>query len=270
MNRTTLFVFAATAAFTAALLAGAPAADAQVDMDRWTAPVAARTVLSLPGRGTVEGDTLYLPTGERLELEVHATDQLGRAFPQNRFRFEFEFERDCGGLVELVDASDDGVTLQTGRGAGACDVLLWIPGNMNLDRQLQIVVGRTAQLAPSPSQTPVIDTREGRIALSIFRALLAREPEADWVAAAAIQVRQGDAQAPLRAILASSEFAQRRSNVAAEELLRGIYQGLLGREPDAGAYRTYLDRIRRGAFEEVVVIILRSSEFSQRHGAAVG
>lgn len=267
MHRTTFFVLAL---FTLTLAAGAAATGAQVDIGRWTAPVAARTVLSLPGHGTVDGDTLHLPVSQRVELEVHATDQLGRAFPQQRFRFEFEFERDCNGLVELVDASDDGVTLQTGRGAGACDVLLWIPGNMNLDRRLQVVVGGSAQAAAVGNQPAVIDTREGRIAGSLFRALLAREPEADWLAAAAIQIRGGDTRTPLRAILGSPEFSQRRSTVGPEELLRGIYQGLLGREPDAGAYRTYLERIRRGNIEEVVGVVLRSSEFQQRHAAAVG
>jgi hypothetical protein len=267
MHRTTLFVFAATVAFTAALLAGAPAADAQVDMDRWTAPVAARTVLSLPGKGTVEGDTLYLPTGERLELEVHATDQLGRPFPQDRFRFEFDFRRDCGGLVELVDASDDGVTLETERGAGTCDVTLWVPGNMNLDRQLHVVVGRSARSGGSGTAGDgplVIDTRQELIAASIFRALLDREPDRAWLDSAAAQVAQGDTRASVRSILASTEFQQRRATVPPEELLGDLYRGLLGREPDAGGVRTYLDEVQAGRFEEVVDILLRSSEFQQR------
>jgi hypothetical protein len=267
MLRSTHLAFALV---TLAAVAAAPAALAQCDFGQWTAPVVCQPVLSLSSGGTLDGDTLYLPAGRRTELHVQARDQHGSQFPQERFRFGLDLDRSCNGVVELVSSTHGVVVLRTGQRSGRCTAELWIPGNMNLDRQLQIVVGRTAQLAPSPSQTPLIDTREGRIAQSIFRALLAREPDADWVAAAAIQVRQGDAQAPVRAILASSEFAQRRSNVAAEELLRGIYQGLLGREPDAGAYRTYLDRIRRGAFEEVVVIILRSSEFNQRHGAAVG
>lgn len=261
MHRLTIF---ALTAFAVALAAGAPAARAQVDLDDWDDPVAARTVLSLPDEGRVEGDTLYLPTGERFELEVHATDQFGRAFPQDRFRFEFNFRRDCGGLVELVDASDDGVTLETSRGAGTCDVLLWVPGNMNLDRQLHVVVGRAAVAAPATDGEPVIDTRDELVAASIFRALLDREPDSDWLASAAIQVGRGDTRAPLRAVLASPEFAQRRASVPTQELLGDLYRGLLGREPDADGTRTYWDEVQEGRFEEVVDIMLRSAEFQQR------
>jgi hypothetical protein len=261
MHRTAYFVFAA---FAFALAAGAAAASAQVDIGRWRAPVAAQTVLSLPGPGSVRGETLHLPLSQRVELEVHATDQLGRAFPQQRFRFELEFERDCNGLVELVDASDDGVTLKTGRGAGTCEVLLWIPGNMNLDRRLQVVVGGSAQAAAAPDPTPAIDTREELIAASLFRGLLAREPDGDWLAAAAAQVRQGDARAVTRSILGSAEFTQRRGTAPPEELLRHIYLGMLGREPDVGAIRTYSDEIRDGRYEELIDILLRSSELEQR------
>jgi hypothetical protein len=267
MHRTATFVFAA---FAFALAAGAAAANAQVDMGRWTAPVAAQTVLSLPGHGSVQGDTLHLPVSQRLELEVHATDQFGRAFPQERFRFEFDFKRDCGGLVELVDASDDGVTLETGRGAGTCEVLLWIPGNMNLDRQLHVVVGRSAQASATVDPTPVIDTREELIAASLFRGLLAREPDGDWVTAAAAQVRQGDTRAVTRSILASAEFTQRRGTAPPEELLRGLYLGLLGREPDVGALRTYSDEIRDGRYEELIDILLRSNELQQRLARELG
>jgi hypothetical protein len=205
-------------------------------MGRWTAPVAARTVLSLPGHGSVQGETLHLPVSQRLELEVHATDQLGRAFPQNRFRFELDFKRDCHGPVE----------------------------------QLHVVVGRSAQASATVDPTPVIDTREELIAASLFRGLLAREPDGDWVTAAAAQVRQGDTRAVTRSILASAEFTQRRGTAPPEELLRGLYLGLLGREPDVGALRTYSDEIRDGRYEELIDILLRSNEHQQRLARELG
>lgn len=261
MHRPTTLTFT----FAALLLAGAPAADAQVDLDRWDEPVAAQTVLSLD-EGSVQGDTLYLPAGESVRLRVQALDQDGRPFPQERFRFEFDFERACGGLVELVDAESGVVTLETGR-AGTCDVAFWIPGNMNLDRELQFVVGRAPEPAPSTPSTngePVIDTRQELIAASIFRALLDREPDGDWLASAAVQIARGDTRSSVRAILASTEFQQRQATTPPEELLADLYRGLLGREPDAGGIRTYLDEIQAGRFEEVVDILLRSSEFQQR------
>lgn len=254
-------------AFAVLLLAAAPAAHAQVDLDAWDDPVAARTQLSLPGEGTVEGDTLYLPVDAQVDLEVHATDQFGQRFPQNRFRFEFSFDRDCGGLVELVGATDDSVTLKTGRGAGECEVVLWVPGNMNLDRELHVVVGRTPRTAPSTPATngePDIDTREELIAASIFRALLDREPENSWVEATAPQIARGDTRAVVRSILAGSEFQQRRATTPTEELLGDLYRGVFGRDPDSVGIRTYWDEIQDGRFEEVVDIFLRSSEFQQR------
>ena len=110
----------------------------------------------------------------------------------------------------------------------------------------------------------MIDTRQELIAASIFRALLDREPDRAWLDAAAAQVAQGDTRASVRSILASTEFQQRRATVPPEELLGDLYRGLLGREPDAGGVRTYLDEVQAGRFEEVVDILLRSSEFQQR------
>lgn len=264
MHRSSNFTFAALAAL---LLAGVPAAHAQVDLDDWDDPVAAQTVLALRGEGSVQGDTLYLPRGEQVELEVHATDQFGRPFPQDRLRFEFNFRSDCGGLVELVSASDDSVTLKTIRGAGECDVLLWVPGNMNLDRELHVVVGRTPKRAPATPATngePVLDTREELIAASIFRGLLDREPESAWVEATAPQIARGDARAVVRSILAGSEFQQRRATTPTEELLGDLYRGFFGRDPDSVGIRTYWDEIQDGRFEEVVDVFLRSNEFQQR------
>jgi hypothetical protein len=265
------FAFVAFTLVALASLAAAPAAFAQCDLGRWTAPVACQPVLSLPGGGTVDGDTFYLPRGQKVELHVQALDQNGHHFPQERFRFGLELERACDGLVELESSAHGVVTLRTGRSAGTCAGELWIPGNMNLDRELRFVVGRTP--APGPGSGAVhgtIDTREELIAASLFRGLLAREPDGDWLAAAAAQVRQGDTRAVTRSILGSAEFTQRRGTAPPEELLRHIYLGMLGREPDAGAIRTYSDEIRDGRYEELIDILLRSSELDQRLAREVG
>jgi hypothetical protein len=273
MLRSTRFAFAFVAFTLVALasLAAAPAALAQCDLGRWTAPVACQPVLSLPGGGTVDGDTLHLPRGQQVELHVQALDQSGRRFPQERFRFELDFERACNGLVELISASEGVLTLRTGDRAGSCAASFWLPNNMNLDRDLRFVVGRTATSgAGSAPVVGTIDTREELIAASLFRGLLAREPDGDWLAAAAAQVRQGDTRAVTRSILASAEFTQRRGTAPPEELLRQIYLGLLGREPDVGAIRTYSDEIRDGRYEELIDILLRSSELEQRLAREVG
>lgn len=264
MKRTSL---AQTAVLALTLTLAAPAAHAQTGQ-----PVATETVLSLPGGGTVDGDTLYLPLDRRVELRVGARDQYGQAFPQQRLRFEFDFDRDCRGLVELTSASDNGVTLRTGKGAGSCEVLLWLPNNMNADRRLRIVGNRAASSGNLTTKPAVgaIDTREELIAVSLFRSVLARDPDDQWIAAASEQVRRNQTTDQIRSLLRSPEFNQRRQTVSPNGLLRDIYQGLLGRDPDPAGVRRYLDNVQRGEFEDVIREILDSREFRERISRQLG
>lgn len=241
----------------------APAARAQTDIYRWHRPVVADTVLVFPGDGAVDGDTLYLPLGRRIEIEAEAVDQSGRRFPQEFFRFGFDLDRGCNGLVELEGIAHGTITVKTGKRAGSCGLLFWVPNNMNLDRQMRVEVGRQAPLAQAPP-TEAIDTREELVAASLFRAILAREPDAQWLAAAAEQVRRNETRDQIRSLLASPEFSARRRTVSPEGLLRDFYLGLLGREPDPSGMRTYRDEMHAGKFEEVIVDILSSNEFRER------
>lgn len=257
--RPTTLAMSAVLALTSTL--AAPAVDAQTER-----PVATATVLSLPGGGTVDGDTLYLPLDRQVELRVGARDQYGQPFPQERLRFEFDFDRDCRGLAELVSASDDGVTLRTGKGTGSCEALLWLPNNMNADRRLRIVgnrAGSPGNVATKPA-TGAFDTREEFIALSLFRAVLARDPDDQWIAAASDEVRRNRTGDLIRSLLASPEFSQRRQTVSANGLLRDVYQGLLSRDPDPAGVRRYLDNVQRGELDDVIREILDSREFRER------
>lgn len=248
-----------------ALTVTAPEAAAQGDLRQ---PVATTTVLSLPGGGTVDGDTLHLPLGQQVELRIEALDQFGRRFPQERLRFEFTMDRNCRGLVELTGANDNGITLRTGKGAGSCDVLLWLPNTMNADRRLRIVANRggstTGSGVVTRPATGTIDTEEELVAASLFRAVLGRDPDAEWIAASAQEIRHDRTRDQIRSLLGSPEFSQRRQSRAAEDLLRDFYQGLLGREPDAAGVRRYLGDMRDGDFEEVIRDILDSREFRER------
>lgn len=261
MNRSTLLIITALAL---SLTVAAPEARAQAGPDE---PVATETVLSLSGGGTVEGDTLYLPLGETVELRVEALDQFGRRFPQERLRFEFDLDRNCQGLVELVDASDDSVTLRTGEDPGSCDVLSWLPNNMNADRRLRIVGNRDGRAGSGVAIRPApgtIDTREELVAASLFRAVLGRDPDQEWLAGAAEQVRRNQSREAIRSLLASQEFRERRQNRSPEDLLRDFYQGLLGREPDPSGAHRYRGAMHEGRYEDVIRDILDSSEFRDR------
>lgn len=271
ITRTAALALALTATI---LTMVAPEARAQ-NLDE---PVATETVLSLPGGGTVSGDTLYLPLDQEVELRISARDQHGREFPQQRLRFEFTMDRNCHGLVELTGADDHGITLRTGKGAGSCDVLLWLPNNLNADRRLRIVgnrgaggsgAGGSGGVVTAPATGP-IDTREELIAASLFRAVLGREPDAEWVAAASAEIRRNRLRDQIQGLLGSDEFRQRRDAREANDILRDFYRGLLGRDPDTSGMRRYLDNIQRGEYEPVIREILDSDEFDERVDRELG
>lgn len=241
-----------------------PAAHAQTDVGRWNEPVVARTSLRFPGEGGIDGDTLYLPLGRRVSFEAEAVDQYGRAFPQERFRFGFDLDRSCNGLVDLEGFSHGTITVKTGKRSGACEVLYWVPNNMNLDRRMRIEVGRRAAPITGQPATEAIDTREELVAASLFRAILAREPDAEWLAAGAAQVARNETREQIRSLLGSPEFSDRRRRVSPEQLLEDFYRGLLGRSADPAGMRSYRDEMHSGKYEEVLVDILSSREFRDR------
>jgi hypothetical protein len=247
-----------------ALAAATPAAQAQTDLGRWREPVVAQTTLRFPGAGAADAETLYLPMANRVQIEAEAVDQYGRAFPQERFRFGFDLDPSCNGLVSLDGVSHGTITLKTGKRTGSCEVLFWVPNNMNLDRRMRIEVGRQAAAITTRPATEAIDTREELVAASLFRAILAREPDSQWLVTGAEQVRRNETRDQIRSLLGSPEFSERRRTVSPEGLLRDFYVGLLGREPDPSGVRTYRDDVRAGRFEEVIVDILSSNEFRER------
>jgi len=266
MHRTsqTLIALAALAATVA------PATQAQTDMRQWNEPIVAQTTLRFSSDGSLDGDTLYLPLGRRISFEAEAVDQYGRAFPQERFRFGFDLDRSCNGLVDLEGFSHGTITVRTGKRAGACEVLYWVPNNMNLDQHLRIQVGvKTAPVVRKPT-TGAIDTREELVAASLFRAILGREPDPEWLAGAAEQVRRNETRDQIRSLLGGPEFSDRRRRVSPDQLLEGFYQGLLGRPADPAGIRSYRDEMHQGKYEEVILDILSSREFHDRLARELG
>ncbi len=261
MRRFTLTV---TALLALVVAAATPAADAQVDLSRWDQPVVAQTLLRVPGEGAAKGDTLYLPLHQRIVIEAEAVDQHGRPFPQENFRFGFDLDSSCQGLVSLESFSHGTISLQTGKRAGTCEVLFWVPNNMNLDHHLQIQVGGTAPRDEPQHISGGIDTREELVAASIFRAVLDREPDPSWLAAAADEVRRHNTGDVVRSLLSGPEFGDLRRRRSADQLLADFYRGLLGREPDPAGAKTYGDDLRRGRYEAVINDILSSDEFRRR------
>jgi hypothetical protein len=65
-------------------------------------------------------------------------------------------------------------------------------------------------------------------------------------------------------MLRSPEFGRHRSGVSAQQMLRDLYQGILGRDPDSAGERTYLRRVERGEIAYVATELVTSDEFERR------
>ena len=283
MNRNTPILAALLALLTlvsvVALVAPAAVAaqTAPIDPARWSQPVVAETVLRAPGQGTVEGDTLRLPAGKRVGVEAQARDQNGRPFPQERFRFGFDLDGSCNGLVQLESFDHGTINLRTADRSGTCEVLFWVPNNMNLDRRLRLEVGRTSRPAPdvaAPAPAPggelVVGNRYELTAASIYQAVLGRNPDARWLADAATEARRGHSQDLIRNLLGTDEFRSRRQRLSPEQLLESFYRGMLGRDLDPSGRQTYAGDMRAGRYEDVLLDLLRSDELRQRLAREAG
>ncbi len=203
-------------------------------------------------------ELVRLAPGEKITLELEALDQYGRTFPANRSGFEATFDRRCPrSLLRLRELDANRFEVESDRERGKCELLVWVPGNLNLEWSVPIEVRGLALTGYSLSQSEALATR-------LYRALLGREPDPEGLTAATREIQRGRLLQQIRAMAGSAEFAQARSRLSASQLLDQIYRGLLGREPDSSGVRTYLGQVERGEIAEVVFSIVRSEEFEER------
>jgi hypothetical protein len=220
--------------------------------------------LHVAGEGAAQGDDLHLPLHGRITIEADAVDQHGDPFPQERFRCEFELNRSCRGVVDLRGISKGTITLETGRRPGSCEALYSVPTNMNLDRHLRIEVGEERRPGDSRWQPLAVDSDEEQVALSLYRAILDRDPDPKWLAAAADEIRRDGTRHLVHSLLNDPGFNEHRGRLEPEELLADFYRGLLGRAVDAAGRSTYGKQMRRARYESVIDEILSSDEFRKR------
>jgi len=246
----------------AALLALATPATAQRCLDEWSAPVVCHVEVSVAPEGErratrVEGRRLELPSRSEVELFVDPYDQWDRRFPLDRFEVRLESDRRCGDLVTISRRDEGRFLIETGSRDGRCDLVLWVPGNLNLDRQLTIEVNRARRAAYSHGEAAFI-------ARALYRGLLGRDGEPSGVQSAALEIQRAGVASEIRNMLRSPEYARTRSGLDPMARLDDLYRGLLGRRPDNAGVRHYLDDVRRGGIEGVALDILRSPEFEDR------
>lgn len=203
-------------------------------------------------------ETVRLSPGEKVLLELEGIDQHGRSFPSNRAGFALGLDRRCPrALLRLKELAADRFELEAGSERGRCELVIWVPGNLNLEWSVPIEVRGFALSGYSRAQAETIATH-------LYRALLGREPDPEGLAAATSEIQRGRLLAQIQAMVRSGEYAAARAGLGPSRLLEEFYRGLLERAPDSSGVQSYLSRLERGDVATVVFSIVRSEEFEER------
>ncbi len=125
-------------------LSVAKPATAQGPFDDWREPV----VVELELAGALNGERprelrrrrIELGPRESFTVQVDPFDQRGRHFPTDRFQMGVELERECDGRVSLSETYSGDLEFTAGRSRGRCQVVLYVPGNLNLEHVLEFDV----------------------------------------------------------------------------------------------------------------------------------
>lgn len=228
----------------------------------WSRAVVVAVELSAAPEGErrsvpVEGRSFRLPTRSRIELFANPYDQWGGRFPLDRFDLRVDVDRYCDDLIAISRRDEGRLVIETGSRTGSCDVLFWVPGNLNLDREVRIEVERGRRAGYSREEAELI-------ASWLFQGILGRDVDYDGMRASAMEIQRGELRSQVEAMARSPEFRQRRAGLPPEKLLEDAYLGLLGRLPDTTGVRIYLPRVRRGDLAGVVMTLLASEELEER------
>ncbi len=241
------------------LVIGLPAdAAAQSPFDDWRHPV----VVELELAGGKDGEQLRALSRERVRLgpresftiDVEPFDQRGRRFPSDRFRIGVELDRECDGRVSVTETRVGDLRFSAGRSRGRCRALLYVPGNLNLEYELEFEVTGIGTTNYTRRQAEAIAER-------LYRAILQREVESSARAAAIVEVQRGRLENQIGSMVDSREFADLRQRSQPAELLEAFYAGLLNRAPDSAGADVYLRDITRGLYREAIMILLHWEEF---------
>lgn len=227
-----------------------------------TEPVVCRVELAVFRSGERRGEalstaTLRLTTRSEVEIAARGIDQYDRRFPAERFQYFLDLDRDCDDMVSVEETEDGVLRLDTGSRTGDCRARLWLPNDLNHDRELRVVVERPDRQGYSREEAELLATW-------LYRAVLGREPEPGGLQGATAQIQQGRLGEYVHSLVGSPEFQRRRSDMSAPELLESFYRGLLDREPDTGGVRAYVRSVERGAYGDVLRTLLASEELEAR------
>jgi hypothetical protein len=233
-------------------------AAAQGPFDGWRQPVVVELELAGGTRGqqlrALGGRRIEMGPGESFTVEVDAFDQRGRRFPRERFQMGVELDRACDGRLSVSDTQSGDLEFRAGRSRGRCSVVLFVPGNLNLDYPLEFEVTGIAETGYTRRQAEEIAER-------LYRAILQRNLERGSRASAVAEIQRGRIDSLVSSLIDSAEFADVRQRSQPAELLEAFYAGLLERAPDSAGANDYLRDIMRGRHRDAIMNLLRSEEF---------
>ena len=234
------------------------AARAQERFEDWRDPL----VVELELLGAMNDDRLRTLRGERIRLgpdesftlEADPYDQRGRRFPRDRFELGVEPDRRCDGVLSVSDDGRGALTFYPGRRRGRCRVVLYVPGNLNLDHELEFEVTGIGSDNYTRGQAEEIARR-------LYRAILQREIEESIFSTAVAEIQRGRLENQVSSMIDSREFAMVRGRSQPADLLEAFYRGLLQRNADTAGLDDYLPQVERGRYRDVIMNLVQSAEF---------
>ena len=242
------------------VLSWAPVARAQGPFDGWREPVVVEVELAgardgerprTLGRGRIE-----LGPRESFTIAYEAYDQDGRRFPRDRFQMGVELGRDCEGRLSLSETRSGDLRFTAGRDRGRCRALLYAPGNLNLEYELEFDVTGLGTTNYTRRQAEEIAER-------LYLAILQRGIESSARATAVAEIQRGRLENQVRSMVDSREFAEIRRQSQPADLLEAFFDALLGRAPDSAGANDYLRELARGRYLQAIMNLVQSAEFEE-------
>lgn len=231
---------------------------AQSVFDDWREPVVVELDVSGAKEGerprAVDSGRIQLGPTESFTIQAEPLDQRGRRFPRDRFQMGVELDRRCHNRLSVSDTDKGAFRFSAGRSRGRCRVLLFVPGNLNLDYELEFEV-------TGIGATNYTRRQAEEIAQRLYRAVLQRDIDKSAVGTAVQEIQRGRVSNQVSSMIDSKEFAILRDKSQPSDLLEAFYLGLLKRTPDSAGINDYLRDIGRGRYREAVVNLVQSEEF---------
>jgi hypothetical protein len=137
-----------------------------------------------------------------------------------------------------------------------------------LPKILLSLAAAAAIVLPAMAQTPRNDdgtpqTESQFVAARVYRALVGRDAEPAVLAQLATDIEQGRLRQRVNAIVISQEFRSHIYGLSPDEILTGIYQGLLEHDPDASA-AGWQRMILTAKYADVIAGIVATPEFKAK------